>query len=394
VEQSFDAPPFCPDQPPGGRSAGHHQPHQRRDDQVRVKCFPGLKRSVSPTRSPTSVNALARTSRRSRRVSGLDSRIGPRFLNAGIGWGGSCFGKTSIANSTPRGNTATGPYPGSIPGSQPLATPGGDPEAPGTALILKGAASPCWDWPSSRDRRPPRRSEPADCGEAPAHGRTRQGVRSGRHGCLPRQNPDLRCSTVLPPRMPSLAPMPPFWSPSGRNSPASIGCHGSQDDPPRAGGRPQPLRSRPRAKPASTIAASDAPAEDKPAGTDALERPERPRVNSPWRRVSSNPAPDQPSPYLFKHILATARVVQTAYRLKSISARRAPGPHRSLTPVPRARFHRGPDLGLQRGLGNSSHLECQRRPSPRVARRLKKAIKRGPGQVCAVKACGERNYQN
>ena len=24
---------------------------------------------------------------------GTDSRIGPKFLNAGIGWGGSCFGK-------------------------------------------------------------------------------------------------------------------------------------------------------------------------------------------------------------------------------------------------------------------------------------------------------------
>jgi len=28
---------------------------------------------------------------------GLDSRIGPRFLRAGIGWGGSCFGKDSAA---------------------------------------------------------------------------------------------------------------------------------------------------------------------------------------------------------------------------------------------------------------------------------------------------------
>ena len=28
---------------------------------------------------------------------GLDARIGPRFLNAGIGWGGSCFGKDTAA---------------------------------------------------------------------------------------------------------------------------------------------------------------------------------------------------------------------------------------------------------------------------------------------------------
>jgi len=28
---------------------------------------------------------------------GLDSRIGPRFLNCGIGWGGSCFGKDTAA---------------------------------------------------------------------------------------------------------------------------------------------------------------------------------------------------------------------------------------------------------------------------------------------------------
>ncbi len=31
------------------------------------------------------------------RAIGLDQRIGPRFLNAGIGWGGSCFGKDTAA---------------------------------------------------------------------------------------------------------------------------------------------------------------------------------------------------------------------------------------------------------------------------------------------------------
>jgi UDPglucose 6-dehydrogenase len=36
---------------------------------------------------------------------GLDDRIGPRFLNAGIGWGGSCFGKDTIALKKLAGNS-------------------------------------------------------------------------------------------------------------------------------------------------------------------------------------------------------------------------------------------------------------------------------------------------
>jgi UDPglucose 6-dehydrogenase len=36
---------------------------------------------------------------------GLDERIGPRFLKAGIGWGGSCFGKDTIALKKLAGNT-------------------------------------------------------------------------------------------------------------------------------------------------------------------------------------------------------------------------------------------------------------------------------------------------
>ena len=36
---------------------------------------------------------------------GLDERIGPKFLKAGIGWGGSCFGKDTIALKKLAGNT-------------------------------------------------------------------------------------------------------------------------------------------------------------------------------------------------------------------------------------------------------------------------------------------------
>ena len=36
---------------------------------------------------------------------GLDERIGPQFLKAGIGWGGSCFGKDTIALKKLAGNT-------------------------------------------------------------------------------------------------------------------------------------------------------------------------------------------------------------------------------------------------------------------------------------------------
>jgi UDPglucose 6-dehydrogenase len=36
---------------------------------------------------------------------GLDDRIGPKFLRAGIGWGGSCFGKDTIALKKLAGNT-------------------------------------------------------------------------------------------------------------------------------------------------------------------------------------------------------------------------------------------------------------------------------------------------
>jgi len=72
-------------------AAGAHRRRQRRDDQARRNAFLATKISF--------INEIAMSARRRReRARGrarrrLDDRIGPKFLSAGIGYGGSCFTK-------------------------------------------------------------------------------------------------------------------------------------------------------------------------------------------------------------------------------------------------------------------------------------------------------------
>ena len=72
------------------------RPHRRRlggDDQARLERVPRRRRSRSSTRSRTSARRSAPTSTEVARGMGMDAGSAPKFLNAGIGWGGSCFPK-------------------------------------------------------------------------------------------------------------------------------------------------------------------------------------------------------------------------------------------------------------------------------------------------------------
>ena len=93
ITQSFDAPSFLPR---AGRhdasTAGRDNAHQRRNDQVRGQHVSGnedrLRERVANICERVGADAIEVMA-----GIGLDSRIGARFLNAGLGWGGSCFGK-------------------------------------------------------------------------------------------------------------------------------------------------------------------------------------------------------------------------------------------------------------------------------------------------------------
>jgi len=73
---------------------------------------------------------------------GLDARIGPSFLGAGVGWGGSCFSKDLQALT----ETALeyGYRPILLEAAQEVPAPDSDPEAAGTAVCVERPD----DWPA------------------------------------------------------------------------------------------------------------------------------------------------------------------------------------------------------------------------------------------------------
>ena len=119
---------------------------------------------------------------------GLDSRIGARFLNAGLGWGGSCFGKDiqSLLHTAEEYGYQARLLEAALAVNraqrqvviQKLQE---------KLFILKGpddrAAGPGIQ---AGYRRPARCAQPADCGAAGATGSASESLRSHRHAGVPR----------------------------------------------------------------------------------------------------------------------------------------------------------------------------------------------------------------
>ena len=122
---------------------------------------------------------------------GLDSRIGAQFLNPGVGWGGSCFGKdVSALLHTAREYGYESRLLAASLEVNARAAAAGDSEAAGEAVYSQGPHHrAAGSGVQARYRRSARRAQPADRRAAAADGRAREGLRPDRHGRVPRAAP-------------------------------------------------------------------------------------------------------------------------------------------------------------------------------------------------------------
>jgi UDPglucose 6-dehydrogenase len=97
IEQTFEAPSFLP-RPEGFRAVPFLTSDLQSAELIKyaANAFLALKISFINEISELSEKVGADIQHVARGI-GLDSRIGSRFLQAGIGWGGSCFGKDTAA---------------------------------------------------------------------------------------------------------------------------------------------------------------------------------------------------------------------------------------------------------------------------------------------------------
>ncbi len=155
---------------------------------------------------------------------GLDDRIGPKFLQAGLGFGGSCFPKDVSALKQLAGNSGYALPAAHLGdrGERPSEAPCRGQAAEAPRLARRQGDRPARGGVQAGHRRHPRGHEPRAGRPVAGRGRARAGVRPGgrrRRERDARQRRDLRVA----PSRPSTAPTPPCWSPSGPSSPSWTG---------------------------------------------------------------------------------------------------------------------------------------------------------------------------